>query len=31
MKDIFIILFGSFHETAKVVNSFRVSTAGITR
>ena len=22
---------GSFHETAKVVNSFRVSTAGITR
>ena len=23
--------FGSFHETAKVVNSVRVSTAGITR
>jgi len=23
--------FGSFHETAKVVNSIRVSTAGITQ
>jgi hypothetical protein len=27
----FVEKLGSFHETAKVVNSFRVSTAGITR
>jgi hypothetical protein len=26
----FMRIFGSFHETAKVVNSLRISTAGIT-
>ena len=28
---LFYIFLGSFHETAKVVNSLRVCTAGITR